>query len=155
MMTIYIAGPLFSLAEKNFNKELAVNITEQISNSKIILPQDRAPKLIKLENGFRLVFEDCINMINESDAIVAILDGSDADSGTCIELGYAYSKNIPIIGIRTDLRASEEEGLNLMISNICHVLIRDIESDLQAISEKAVEALKKIQKGIQPIKLTL
>jgi len=143
MTTIYFAGPLFTLAEKNFNKELASKITEKNNQIKIILPQERAPELIKLENGFRLVFEDCINMINESDAIVAILDGSDADSGTCIELGYAYSKNIPIIGIRTDLRASEEEGLNLMISNICNVLIRDIESDLDAISEKVVEAIKK------------
>ena len=145
MKTIYFAGPLFTLAEKNFNKKLAEAIYEVVENINIILPQERAPKLINKKNGLKLVFEDCINMINESEIIIAILDGSDADSGTCIELGYAYAKKIPIIGIRTDLRASEMEGLNLMIPNICNVLIRDTFSNENIIAKKIAAELEKLK----------
>ena len=37
-------------------------------------------------------------LINESDLILAILDGNDLDSGTCAEIGYAYGIGKKIIG---------------------------------------------------------
>lgn len=50
--------------------------------------------------------------------IVAGLDQEPPDVGTCIEVGHAAAFNIPIIGYRSDLRTSGEEGLpyNLMIA---------------------------------------
>ena len=51
--------------------------------------------------------------------MIAILDGSDSDSGTCFEVGYAYSQKIPIIGVRTDYRENQERGVNLMLSKAC------------------------------------
>jgi len=38
------------------------------------------------------MFELNIRQVNSAKIIVALLDGQDVDSGTCIELGYAYAK---------------------------------------------------------------
>jgi nucleoside 2-deoxyribosyltransferase len=47
-------------------------------------------------------------LIDEAQAVVAILDGSDVDSGTAAEIGYAAGKDgpIPVIGLRLDSRPS-------------------------------------------------
>lgn len=123
MTTIYLAGPLFSLAEREFNRRLADAIVELKPNVQIVLPQDQADWLSSGHNSAILVFQDCIHHIDRSHLVLAILDGADADSGTCIELGYAYARGIPIIGIRTDPRALQDRGLNLMVSQICKTLI--------------------------------
>jgi nucleoside 2-deoxyribosyltransferase len=46
--------------------------------------------------------------IRSADAVLAILDGSDVDSGTAGEVGYACALGIPVVGLRTDLRRSGE-----------------------------------------------
>jgi hypothetical protein len=53
----------------------------------------RAKDLMQQDQGLTMVFQDCIDMIKGSDWIIAILDGSDADSGTAVGLefdGVAY-----------------------------------------------------------------
>jgi len=142
MNKIYLAGPVFTLAEKTFNKTLAVAIETTLSNVEVILPQERAPMFITKPNGFKLTFDDCLLMIDESYLIIAILDGADADSGTCFEIGYAYNKK-PIIGVRTDLRACEENGLNLMLSNSCNPLIVDMFSDMETVIKKIIHTVRK------------
>lgn len=112
MKKIYLAGPLFTLAEKEFNVRFAKEIESKMEGFQVILPQERVSKFLHLENGMKLIFEDCLKMVDESDIVVAILDGADADSGTSVELGYAYATKTPIVGVRTDFRISEEQGLN-------------------------------------------
>ncbi len=54
--------------------------------------------------------------IQKSDIIVAVVDGTDVDSGTAREIGYAYALGKPILGLRTDFRTQGIEGtVNLMI----------------------------------------
>ena len=43
-------------------------------------------------------------MIRASDAMLALLDGTEVDSGTAAELGFAYAIGLPIVGLRTDFR---------------------------------------------------
>jgi nucleoside 2-deoxyribosyltransferase len=43
-------------------------------------------------------------LIDEADAVLAILDGPDVDSGTAAEVGYAAARGKPIVGIREDVR---------------------------------------------------
>jgi len=121
---IYLAGPLFTQAERIWNKNLADEITLAIPNSKVILPQVKALDYVKEEGtDFQGIVERCMRDIEESDVIVAVLDGSDADSGTCWECGYAYAKGKQVIGVRTDLRGSEDEGLNAMLRRTCKTVI--------------------------------
>jgi nucleoside 2-deoxyribosyltransferase len=57
-------------------------------------------------------------LIDESQAILASLDGQDVDSGTALEIGYGFAKGLLIVGVRTDLRmVADNEGgtVNLMI----------------------------------------
>ena len=42
--------------------------------------------------------------IDRSDAVFAILDGVDVDSGTAAEIGYAFAKGKCAYGLRTDFR---------------------------------------------------
>ena len=141
MKKIYLAGPLFSLAERAFNIQFAQMIESRMKDVEVTLPQERAAKLLSLENGMKLIFEDCLKMVDEADIVVAVLDGPDADSGTSVELGYAYSVRTPIIGVRTDFRISEDRGLNLMLSNICSALIIDVSSDMTGLVDSVIKAI--------------
>lgn len=141
MKKIYLAGPLFSLAEREFNILFAQMLESKMKEVEVILPQERASKFLSLENGMRLIFEDCLKMVDEADIVVAVLDGPDADSGTSVELGYAYAIKAPIIGIRTDFRISEDKGLNLMLSNICSTLIIDTSSDMIGLVDAVIKAI--------------
>lgn len=121
---IYLAGPLFSLFEKYFNKEFAIELEKKI-HCRVILPQEGSIPFEGKKNFADLAFQFCIEEINQSDLILAILEGPDVDSGTSVEIGYAYALKKPIIGVRTDLRASEDNGVNLMISKACTLMIWD------------------------------
>lgn len=47
-------------------------------------------------------------LIRESDIVLANLDGSDVDSGTAAEIGFAYAIGKKIIGYRGDFRLSAD-----------------------------------------------
>lgn len=50
--------------------------------------------------------------LDEADAVVAVLDGADVDSGTAAEIGYAFARGRRIVGYRSDLRrAGEHDGV--------------------------------------------
>jgi nucleoside 2-deoxyribosyltransferase len=125
---IYLAGALFSLAEQEFNLKLK-NLLENIFSVEVFLPQIECKDL---EDNPTKIFEKCKEGIDNSDLMIAILDGTDVDSGTAWEIGYGYniySKFIPletIIGIRTDFRQRGDDfGLNCMISKSLDVLIEE------------------------------
>ncbi len=122
---IYFAAPLFTQAERIWNQTLANTIVEQDPKIEIFLPQTESGKAYI--NGcldFAKVQQICLNGIDACDVLVAILDGPDSDSGTCFECGYAFSKGKKLIGIRTDLRAGEDQGLNAMLNQSCTEVIR-------------------------------
>ncbi len=148
-MRIYFAGPLFTLAEQDFNESLANALKRNCGSLNIILPQSRAAELAGEEDFLGLMFKYCLDEIKEADAVVAVLDGADADSGTCVEIGYAKGLGKKIIGVRTDLRALEDRGLNLMVSNICSELILDPSptTSIESLAEKIVRALGYNQTG--------
>lgn len=117
-MRIYVAGALFSIAEQSFNTQLKKELLNLNSDLNIILPQDEAKKHLGKDNFEQLIFTSCEEEVTKADIILAILEGSDIDSGTCIELGLAFAQNKKIIGVRTDFRGSEIEGLNIMVRKV-------------------------------------
>jgi len=120
---IYIAGPLFSVAEREFNRRVADALKERVNNCTVVLPQEYAATVAGTSGFLQKVFNYSLEHIRKSDVVVAILDGPDADAGTCVEIGYAYAHKKPIIGIRSDFRASEDRGVNLMVSSVCTRLV--------------------------------
>jgi nucleoside 2-deoxyribosyltransferase len=103
MMNIYLAGPLFSLAEQQFNSLLYDVLIRD--GYKVFLPQKECKGLTGAA-----IFETCKNGINSADIIIALLEGADADSGTCWECGYAFAGKKHIIAVRTDFRNSGDTG---------------------------------------------
>ncbi len=53
------------------------------------------------------------NGISESDILLAVLDGTEVDSGCAAEVGFAAGIAKPVFGLRTDWRDSGEFGLPL------------------------------------------
>ena len=143
--SIYLAGPLFTQAERMWNLRLAEIIKSKRKDLEIFLPQQQDKKAIT--NGildFSKIFRICIEGIDSSDIVVAILDGSDSDSGTCFECGYAFSEGKPIIGVRTDIRGGEDNGLNAMLNHSCNSVIiyesgEDLEKDLEKLAHLIIE----------------
>jgi nucleoside 2-deoxyribosyltransferase len=113
MTKIYLAGPLFTLAEQSFNSELARFLEK--NGFEVWLPQEHEPR----RNTARAIFQMDVKALEWADMIVACMDGPDPDSGTAWECGYAYAKGKPIVCYRTDFRISgDTKGApyNLMLS---------------------------------------
>jgi len=122
-MMIYLAGPVFTLAERRFNEELASELERLCPTLQIFLPQRYDKEFQGLPDFSRRMFDCLMKALEQCTAVVAVLDGPDADSGTCFEVGYARGQHKPVVGIRTDFRASEDGGVNLMLSNACCTLV--------------------------------
>lgn len=102
-MKIYLAGPLFTTAEREFNARLAELLRR--AGHEVFVPQEREDR----RRPVREIFEQDVADIDAADVVVANMDGPDPDSGTCWECGYAYGKK-PIVLFRTDFRAGDEPG---------------------------------------------
>lgn len=118
--TIYLAGPLFGVADRHHNLLLA-RWLESLGYT-VILPQKEALKFLK-EGKFDLiaVCKSCFEDATMSDVVVANIDGPSADDGTSMEVGMAIAARREhgrplVICVRTDFRtASDREvGINAM-----------------------------------------
>lgn len=111
-MRIYLAGPLFTTAERDFNARLAAAL--RALGQEVWLPQE----LEHREASATAIFEKDVAGIDWCEAVVACMDGPDPDSGTSWECGYAYRRK-RILLFRTDFRAIDEPGkspYNLMLT---------------------------------------
>jgi len=147
---IYLSGPLFTQAERRWNRRLAGELEERIAGAQVVLPQDfKVGSSYNNPKNFPRVFRACLDALRESDVVVAVLDGPDVDSGTALEMGVAYERGIPIVGVRTDFRESQDRGVNLVIAGACTTLLRemsfgeDVAQLAKDLAGKIVSAMKK------------
>ncbi|NJL02169.1 MAG: nucleoside 2-deoxyribosyltransferase [Spirulinaceae cyanobacterium SM2_1_0] len=107
---LYFAAPLFTAAEQAFNAQLAQQLDQL--GWRVFLPQVRCAGLTTSQ----AIYGRCLEGLTQAEVVVAILDGADADSGTCWECGYAVGQNIPVVAVRTDFRQSgDTRGFNAML----------------------------------------
>jgi nucleoside 2-deoxyribosyltransferase len=130
-MKIYTAGPLgFSEAGRAFHLEMVKLLARE--GYEVLDPWAFEPKAIakvlamsygKARRDAWLKLNRKIGaanqaMIDKADVIVAVLDGTDVDSGTAAEIGYGFARGKRIIGYRGDFRLSaDNEGsiVNLQV----------------------------------------
>ncbi len=120
---VYLAAPLFGQAERRWNGDLADALSRE--GLRVFLPQDDADA--RLPDGapdFEGIVAKCLAGVRACDVVVALLDGADADSGTCFECGFAHALGTPVVGVRTDLRAGEDAGVNAMLARTCAEMVR-------------------------------
>jgi nucleoside 2-deoxyribosyltransferase len=134
---IYLAGPLFSVAERLFLDRLRNEIVEvfrrQNKEVEVVWPWELATseEIEALGAGAKWeVFRRCRDALDQCDVAVALLDGPMVDDGTAWEIGRAYTLGKRIIGIRTDFRrAGECDGsvVNCMVECSCETIARSVE----------------------------
>jgi len=123
---VYMAGPLFSDAERAFLKQIVNTLAKSACLDPLadfFLPHRDGGELGKGPKR-RDIFDLDLHNLTSAEVVVALLDGQDVDSGTCIELGYAYAKGKKIFGILTDFRSystsdPEPHRPNLMVWGVC------------------------------------
>lgn len=104
-MKIYFANGLFSKADFNYNELLAKKIRGLSDDIEIYVPQENDE--INDKESYadsKMIAQADTKKLLESDLVVAILDGITIDAGVASEIGVAYAKNIPIVGLYTDSR---------------------------------------------------
>ena len=145
-MKVYLAGPLFSQAERTWNRQLAAHLTEQHGLT-VFLPQD-----FKVEGRYPgkphygSLYRECRDKIGQCDVMVAILDGPDADSGTAWEVGFAVGHGIPVVGLRTDFRQLEEKGANIMLTRSVSAWISyPFSEDTAALAKALARKVKRLR----------
>ena len=135
-MKLYFAGPLFSAADRDWNAALAGALRS--AGHELFLPQEQEPG--KDAAG---IFATDVGGIDWADALVAIMDGADPDSGTCWEVGYAYRKK-PIVLVRTDMRRNEGSGgsgYNPMLTESATIRIDAVAAPMDRITSDVLGAL--------------
>ncbi len=137
--SIYIAGPLFSLAERDWINRLAAFLRGELKIS-VFVPHEECAGL---EDKPEEIFQTCKRGVDGADTIVAILDGADADSGTCWEVGYAYAKDKTVIGVRTDFRLCEVHHVNIMLHYGVTALIEDTKGGTEQVFARILDEIGK------------
>jgi nucleoside 2-deoxyribosyltransferase len=137
-MKIYLAAALFSEAERTFNQDLAQHLRR--AGHEVYLPQEHEQLQNKEGYAWR-IFSRNLEGLDWADALVAVLEGADGDSGTAWECGYAFAEGKKIFGLRTDFRnVGPEEAMNLQIEQGCEPLASSIQALLDQVGKVYVPA---------------
>ena len=157
-MEIYLAGPLgFSEAGRDFYYRVLVPDVERAGHTvldpwKLTDPAEiDAVQSLPIGRDRRDAWRALSQVIGRNnhaaldacDAVLAVLDGVDVDSGTAAEIGYAFARGKPILGYRGDLRlAADNEAVtvNLQVEYFIRASGGDIVTTVAAI-EGALAAL--------------
>lgn len=146
---IYVAGPLFTPGDRYY-LEIIEQICKQCKFSTYLPHRDAglAPSDGSLTLPF---FEKDVKELLKADIVVSILNGTDVDSGTAWELGYAYAKDKILIGIYDDTRIYKPlASFNLMISTSTNILnsVEDLKNELVFIRETYLDTQNSFSRSL-------
>jgi len=104
-MKIYIAGKIRTKSEREFLEEVD-GVCKSLGFETFLPHRDvgLCNNIVEVEKTFE---GDITEGFKDVGLVVATLDGLHVGAGTAWELGYAYAKGIPAIGIKTDEPVSE------------------------------------------------
>lgn len=141
VMRIYLAGPLFSEAERDWLKKLQLEM--QNSGYEVVWPYELFEQSEVDSWGDEAagkIMEYCRDALADCDLVVALLDGAQVDDGTAWEIGFARARGMPVFGIRTDFRFGGETAngrVNAMIAGSCETIAGNKKELLSCLKEKA------------------
>lgn len=143
---MYFAGPLFSEAELEFNRQLVARIEEL--GFDVFFPQrdgaehNRPPDVVTDEQRSAAIFKLDSTKVLEADILLFVLDGRVPDEGACIELGIAWGDKTlrnpekRLIGLLTDTRAAFPQfQLNPMVREPMEAVARTQDELLTLLTE--------------------
>jgi nucleoside 2-deoxyribosyltransferase len=145
--SIYLAAPLFTLAERTFNEALCWAL---VAKGYIVsLPQSYQPfppDMPEQQKVAEIYAHNCA-YIQKANWLIAVCDGPDVDAGTAWEIGYSANHCRRML-IRTDFRSTGDDNRgfsNLMLSLSANAMIlfdsrvTTIEEIAESIHQELVE----------------
>ena len=104
-MKVYLANGLFSIGDRLVNEILAKQLREAIPEIDLYVPQenDAINDKSTYANSLQIAAAD-LSKLEESDILVAVIDGVEMDSGVAAEIGVFSTFNRPIIALFSDVR---------------------------------------------------
>ena len=148
-MRVYFAASLFTQIERRWNRMVSEALVKNLPGLEVIMPQDfKTAGKYNDPRHYGALFRMCVDGIDSADAVLAVLDGAEVDSGVAWEVGYAYARGKPVIGVRTDFRPGAEHGVNIMLSRSCRYLVREFsfQEDAGLLARDIARRLKKLRK---------
>jgi len=141
-MRIYLAAPLFSESELNYNDYLYRKITDL--GYDVYAPQKNTAINDKSKSADSIdIFNGDTDMLDRSDILVAVLDGAIIDPGVAAEIGYMAAKGKTIYGLFTD---SRENVKTVNASKIKLLTMETAESQFPYLNLYVVGAIKSFGK---------
>jgi len=154
---VYLAGPLgFTAAGRAYHADEVVRRVREAGFEPLdpwdvpgelqdvfALPKHDPQRPAALRTANEAAGKRNAAMISEADAVLAILDGADVDSGTAAEIGYAAALDTPVIGLRMDTRSTgdnEATVVNLQVEWFIRasggrVLDTDLDDAMRALTD--------------------
>lgn len=99
MAMIYWASPLFTEAQRYFNKRWADALREK--GYDVFLPQDLTENDSAYGPSPEQIFYLDTAAVMRSDALVAVIDDETIDCGVAAEMGIAHAAGIPLVAVQT------------------------------------------------------
>ena len=84
--------------------------------------RDPARRLAAFRHANEVTGQRNETLIRAADALLAILDGTDVDSGTAAEVVFAAALGTPIVGVRGDLRRAGDNEATLVNLQVEHFI---------------------------------
>jgi len=133
-MRIYIAGKLHEKSEISQLEEID-KLCKELGHTTFLPHRDVG--LCKDITQVKEIFKgDITDGFKDIELVIADLNGLHVGAGTAWELGYAYAKNIPAIGFKTDedpKDALEELSAILLASMPIAISIQELKAKIQEI----------------------
>ena len=145
-MQVYVAGPLFSEAERSWLDTLAARLRAE--GIDCFVPHENFPELadVTLDEVYRIDTEG----LRSSNALVAWLDGPMVDDGTACEIGMfaelvrsGRGHHRGIVAVATDLRLERRRqasvvggGMNLFVGGAiasCGTIVHTVDEVVEAL----------------------
>ena len=103
-MKAYIAGPLFKKDSRKVLEKIE-NLCKELKLDTYLPHRDMG---IYKKGDTIPFFKKNRDMIDKCNFMIAYLDWKGISSGTAWEIGYAYAKKIPVIGLVEDIKTAKE-----------------------------------------------
>jgi len=134
-MKVYIAGKIWTEMEKDLLLKID-SLCKQLG-LETFLPHRDVGFAEGVKDAKKIFEGDIVNGFKDCRLVIASLDGLHVGAGTAWELGYAYAKGIPAIGIKTD--ESVEDGFEYLSSIL--IASMPIVSSFEELEKKIKEIL--------------
>jgi nucleoside 2-deoxyribosyltransferase len=126
-MRAYIAGPLFNEGERWFDEQIEARASA-LGLITFLPHRDGKEGAMKNADNIARIFAEDVRAIDETDLVIANLNGITTDDGTAWELGYAYARGKHLVGVYTDWRLQfEHQTVNLMIESSLNKVVRSLD----------------------------